>query len=315
MTFKFKVGVKYKREGALMTTKIPKVNLLEIANEIYQPLSIKNAIAAIRFLCIAIKHRPEIADFNSRLAALNMPATAQMLGTVEWPYIHNEWSVPTKLNTIATHYELLSESNPKLMRVNSSQCLHICDLEHMSTSTYIGIDYAKWFTREGELAINVFREDLRVVTMAFTLSRYNGEVVLYIGAVQGIHGGVPTEESLEIYRGLTKDFEGLRPRNLLLEVLKVVALKLGAKKILGVSEQNRHHRHRYFGNDQNTTFNNNYNVIWEENSGVLNQETGFYDIPMRAAIRDISEIASKKRGQYRRRYEFIESLNNIISLS
>lgn len=291
-----------------------KVNLLEIVKKIYQPLSIKNIIKGIKFLSIAKKFKMEINDFNVRLGALRVPITSEMLGTVEWPYIHNEWNVATKLNTIATHYEVLSEACVELTRINVSPCLQICDLSHLSKNTTVGIDYAQWFTREGELVINIFRDGLRVASMAFVLGQHVGRTVAYIGAVQGIHGGVPADESLNIYKVLTKDFAGLRPRSLLLEVLKVVVHQLGAEKILGISEQNRHHRHTYFGNDQKTVFKNNYNVFWEEHNGTLNQEIGFYEIPMAPAIKDISEIAAKKRGQYRRRYEFILSLKDIVKL-
>lgn len=292
-----------------------KRNLLEVARNIYQPLGIKNALCIIKFLFNARKHESEIKKFETRLSELNIPVTLEMLGTLEWPYIHNEWDVATKLNAIATHYEILSEANPRLTQIRDSMCFQLCDFSEMSEGVVIGIDYAKWFTREGELVINIFRDDLRVASMAFTISRYEGDIVAYIGAVQGIHGGVPTDESLEIYKILTKDFEGLRPRSLLLEVLKVVAYQLGATKLLGVSEQNRHHRHQYFGNDQKTEFKNDYNPFWEEHNGVFNPQIGFYEISMEPAIKDLSEIAAKKRGQYRRRYEFIASLGNAVSLS
>lgn len=298
-----------------MTKINSNTNLLGIARSIYQPLSLRNMIGIIKFIFAAKKYKSEISSFNARLEALNIPITKEMLGTVEWPYIHNEWDVAKKLNTIATHYELLSRSNPKLTQISSSIRVEICNLDHMSKAVVVGIDYATWFTREGELVINIFRNKLRVASMAFTLARYNNDTVAYVGAVQGIHGGVPAEESLDIYKQLTKEFFGLRPRSLLLEVLKVVAHKLGVKKIFGVTEQNRHHRHQYFGNDQNTEFKNNYNPFWEEHNGVINDDIGFYEIPMDPAIKDISEIAAKKRGQYRRRYEFIASLEDAVNLN
>lgn len=298
-----------------MTKTNENINLLEIAKKIYQPLSIRNVVKIVKFLWVAKKYKSEIGDFNARLAALNIPVTTEMLGTIEWPYIHNEWDVATKLNTIALHYEVLSAVNVKLTQINVSPCLQICDLSHLSPGVTAGIDYAKWFTREGELVLNIFREDLRVASMAFTLGQHKGKVVAYVGAVQGIHGGVPAEESLEIYKILTKNFAGLRPRSLLLEVLKVTVAKLGAEKIFGVSEQNRHHRHPYFGNDQASIFKNNYNPFWDEHNGTLNKKIGFYEISLAPAIKDLSEIAAKKRGQYRRRYEFIESLKEIVTLN
>ena len=289
-------------------------NVLEIAKAIYQPLSIKSIYSILKFVLVAKKHQSEIKGFNTRLEAIDVPTTSEMLGTIEWPYIHNEWDVAGKLNTIATHYELLTKKQPNLTKISTSPCLTICDFDSISNGVSIGIDYAHGFTREGELVINIFRDDLRVASMAFTIAKYQDNVVAYIGAVQGIHGGVPADESLQIYKVLTKDFAGLRPRSLLLEVLNVVAKQLGVTKVLGVSEQNRHHRHPYFGNDQKTEFKNNYNPFWEEHGGELIPESGFYEIPMAPAIRDIAEIASKKRGQYRKRNDFISSLPDAVNL-
>jgi uncharacterized protein VirK/YbjX len=133
--------------------------------------------------------------------------------------------------------------------------------------------------------------------------------------VQGIHSGVSSDESLRIFKELTKDFYGLRPRSLLLEALKVVAKELGVKKLFGVSEMNRHHRHRYFNNNNNNNdnFKSDYNTFWEEHGARLDN-TGFYEISMTPAVKDLSEIASKKRSQYRRRYAVILSLASVSNL-
>lgn len=300
--------------GKLVTIINSKKDLFSLAKTVHKPFPLKNIFCIIKFSILANKHQKNIEDLFARLSVLNISVTAEMLGVVEWPYIHNAWDVKTKLNKIAAHYEILSKSYPSLMHIRTAPCRKICDFDAISKGVFIGIDYAKWFTREGELVINVFRDDLRVASMAFTIGFHKDDIVIYIGAIQGIHGGIPANESLEIFKTLTKDFSGLRPRSLLLEALKVVASKLNAKKILGVCEENRHHRHVYFGNDQKTEFKNNYNPFWEEHGGKLNEEIGFYDIPIEPALRDLSDIASKKRGQYRRRNELIEDLINTVNL-
>lgn len=289
--------------------------LFETASEVYPLTSPKNLVKKLGFLVQAFRNKNTISDFHARLNALTVPIRTEMLGTIIWPYIHNEWDLANKLDTIATHYEILMPQHPNLSQMRAEQHVKICDFSNISPGISVVIDYAQWFTREGELVINIFQDDLRVASMAFSLSRIEQDIVAYVGAVQGIHGGVSAEKSLEIYKALTKDFSGLRPRSLLLEVLKVFSKKLGATQLLGVSEQNRHHRHKYFGNDENTKFKNNYNPFWEEHGGQLVDALGFYDVPLNPAIRDLSEIAAKKRGQYRRRYEFIESLENLVGLN
>lgn len=118
--------------------------------------------------------------------------------------------------------------------------------------------------REGELVLNLFQGELRVASLAFTLSRSEEGLCMFIGAVQGIHKGVDSETSLNIYRVLTKDFEGLRPRSLLIEVLRHIAHGLGVTKLYAIGDGYRHHRHPYFGKDKSQELLANYDVIWQE---------------------------------------------------
>jgi len=289
--------------------------ILEIAKENHKPLSLRTLKRRAKFFFIANQHKQEIKNFAEKMQSQNITVTPQMLGVLEWPYIHNEWSIETKLAKLATHYEILSKPFPALAKINESEPYEIIDFDHISKGIKVLIDYAPWFIREGELVLNIFQNDLRVASIAFTLSYVDKDIVAYIGAIQGIHSGISTEESLEIYKTLTKDFEGLRPRSLLLEVLKVVLMQLNVKKIFAVSEQHRHHRHKYFKNNQKTVFKNDYNVFWEEHEGILDEATGFYLLPMTLSIKDMAEIPSKKRGMYKRRYEIIEFFKNTIDLS
>jgi uncharacterized protein VirK/YbjX len=295
----------------------PKVfyqNMLAVARINHPSVGLKSLKNRVKFLLAARRYQVELTQFSDRMARIDVSVTQQMLGVLEWPYIHNEWDVPTKLDKIATHYEILSQICPPLTKVNQSQMVEIMDLSHIAQDVKVLIDYAPWFIREGELVINIFQKDLRTATLAFSLAKEGERTVAYIGAVQGIHSGVPTDESLEIYRVLTKMFEGLRPRTLLLEVLKVMLVRLGVNNLYAISEQHRHHRHRYFGNDANTVFKADYNSFWEEHDGELNAVSGFYELPMAMAMKDMSEIPSKKRSMYKRRYEIMESFKNLIHL-
>lgn len=258
-----------------------------------------------------------VNDFKKRMSALNIEVTSDMLGVTIWPYIHNGWDVKKRLDSIATHYEILAKTQSKLTSISTLSSLVIADFEHISPGVTIVIDHAPWFLREGELVINIFQKDLRIASMAFSLTvdTNTNQFGVYIGAVQGIHAGVPAEKSLNIFKDLTKDFQGLRPRTLLLEVLKVMLIKLGIEKIYAVSEEHRHHNHVYFRQEKNLEVKMDYNIFWEEHHGRLINNIGFYEIPKEAAIKDISEIASKKRAQYKRRYAFLESLDDMVKLN
>lgn len=270
------------------------------------------------FIYNAYKYKAEVTSFANRLYTLpngnKLAVSPQMLGVVEWPYIHNQWDIHTKLDKIATHYEVLSKLKSNLVGISFGNSFELLNLSDYSDGVKIIIDRAAWFTREGELLINIYRKSLRIASIAFTLGKKEHATVAYIGAIQGVHSGISTEDSLALFKLLTKDFEGLRPRSLLIEVLKVVLKKLGASRMYAVSEQNRHHRHSYFRNNEKTIFVNDYNPIWEENGGVFDSNTGFYEIPITPAIKNMEDIPSKKRSQYKRRHEIILSLVDRINL-
>lgn len=262
--------------------------------------------------------KTNLKDFHERMAQMNVSVSNAMLGVVEWPYIHNEWDTEQRLNTIAAHYELLSDGRlhgqaSQLMHIHQGEEMMIMQFDEAYDDVSIVLDRPNWFIREGEIVINVVHNELRVASIAFTLSHVAGRATAYIGAIQGIHSGIPSEQSLAIYKRLTKLFHGLRPRTLLLEALKAYLKVLGVSQLYGIADQHRHHRHRYFGFDQTTAFKNNYNAFWEEHGGYLDKRKGFYAISITPAIRDIETIASKKRSQYRKRNAMIASFETGFS--
>jgi uncharacterized protein VirK/YbjX len=291
-------------------------SFFQAAKNVHPEKTIRSFKNIANFLFCAYKNKSEICIFLERIKQVKNPnfkLDDKKLGVIEWPYIHNSWDIDHKLNVMAGHYEFMAYAYPRLVLDRNNAIYNVIDLDAISKDVSIVIDIAPWFLREGELVINIFRQDLRVASMAFAICIINNENIAYIGAVQGIHSGVSAEESLEIFRILTKDFEGLRPRSLMLEVLKIIFDKLGVQKIYAISEQHRHHRHPYFGNSQETVFKSDYNAFWEEHGGIFNDGNGFYSLPLNLAIKDLSTIASKKRSLYKRRYEMIESIKDNIT--
>lgn len=275
--------------------------------------SIKSIKNLISFFITAYRNKSDVSAFLYRTSTIRgLEMSGDKLAVIGWPYIHNAWDIHTRLDKIASHYEIVYQLKPQLIFDKNNSFYEVINFDYISKNVTVRIDQAQWFVREGELVINIFKDDLRVASIAFTLGFHHEIPVAYIGAIQGIHQGVPSDESLEIYRNLTKDFEGLRPRSLLLEVLKVVLEKLKIEKMFAVSDKSRHHRHAYFGTDEHTIFKADYNAIWEEHNGVLDMATGFYELPMTLAIKDILDIPSKKRSMYKKRYEILYALRDNI---
>jgi len=264
-----------------------------------------------KMLVLVAKNWSELKLFCGRMSsALGTSGVEKLggdcVGVVHWPYISKSWSPKNKLSVLASHYEVVSKSCPQLLLLGRSDRLLLGNLSEFAAGCSLVLDRPFWFMREGELVLNLFQGDLRIASIAFTLCRTDTELCIFIGAVQGIHKGVESELSLSIYRDLTKDFEGLRPRSFLIEVIKYIAINIGVEKIYAVGDGYRHHRHPYFGAHKALELAANYDVIWLEHGATPSEREDFFEIPMMLSRKPLDSIASKKRAMYRRRYELLD---------
>ncbi|AVH38801.1 DUF535 domain-containing protein [Pseudomonas monteilii] len=260
-----------------------------------------------------VRQWPELNAFMQRMtAALGQQGLQRLgvdcIGVVQWPYLSKCWEAPQRMEVVASHFEVLAGQFPALLLLGRDESLTLCELASYSPGCRLVLDRPIWFKREGELVLNLFQGDLRVASLAFTLCRDQGGLSMFIGAVQGIHKGIDSETSLAIYRDLTKDFEGLRPRSLLLEALKCLARMLGVAHLYAVSDACRHHRHPYFGSDKAHDLAANYDVIWQENGATASNRDDFFTITLAPAQRAEQDIPAKKRAMYRRRQALLDDV-------
>jgi uncharacterized protein VirK/YbjX len=232
----------------------------------------------------------------------------EAIGAVVWPYQCAGWDAETRLARICEHFaEIDAVGAPLDFDVDGQ--LSLLDLSEIRDGLHVVIDQAKWFMREGQLVINLFVGEVRMFSLAFSLGRDGGERTAFVGAVQGRDiEGVADE-----YRDLTKAAHGMRPRDLLFEIFRMLCSILGVTRILAVSDQFRHHRSAYFGGPDQQ-FSKNYNEMWVDRGG---EPVGpmFFAIKVEGARRELSQVPAKKRAMYRRRYDMIEAIGQQLRVN
>jgi len=266
--------------------------------------NLRGLVARARLVRVGIAQRDVIlpmleANPATELGQL-MSERPEMLGVLVWPYQCSAWGARERIERVVNHARVIDGLDGEL-RCSIEDRLVVADLGELFDGLKIMIDKPKWFMREGQLTANLFVDDFRAYSIAFSFYKEaNGEISTVIGGVQGRN----TEGVLDLYRDLTKALYGLRPRDLLLEVVRCISQRVGCTRMLGVGDQYRHHRHPYFGQK---SFQTNYDEIWADREGVPEGEF-FYRLSVEDTRRPLEEIKSKRRSMYRKRYAFLDEI-------
>jgi uncharacterized protein VirK/YbjX len=259
----------------------------------------------VRFLARAVYHRRTIAlcmeEGDRGGLQQSLAERPQMLGAIEWPYIHKDWLPEERFAAVRDHYREVGDLPWFQLGVDESKT--IADLGTVYPELRLVLDRPNWFLREGELTLNLFVGDERIYSLAFTLGQRGGERIAYVGGVQG--RDLP--HVLELYKKLTKSLEGARPRDFLISSFQLLARTAGVKRVFGVGEAYRHHHHAYFAEDAKAHPRADYDQIWRDRGGSPTDD-GFFELPAELVERPMSEIPAQKRAMYRRRYALFEQV-------
>ncbi|HGY3714963.1 TPA: VirK/YbjX family protein [Citrobacter gillenii] len=229
-------------------------------------------------------HRPYLAaNFNPRMR----------LDAVRFHYhvIHHAF-LPAEFNA------LLSKDGLRLARVEGKD-------DEIFTVTMMIFPV---LDKEGECTILVRNGTGDVLTkMTFTFCEYNRKSTLFIGGVQG-NSALPHEATQKA----TKSCHGIFPKRIVMEAICRLAEQLNIEQVMAVSnEQHIFRSPRY--HDKNKVILSDYNAFWASVGGECDSR-GYYHIPRTLARKSEADIASKKRAEYRRRYQLLDTIHEQLSL-
>jgi uncharacterized protein len=253
-----------------------------------------------------LRHWYGAADNPLRTLALNRFPLIE--GAIYWPYINHTWTMAKRLDVIDRHYRMLGDKASILAEATVQDVeLARCDVQFPGLR--LVLEKAPWFLREGEMVLSIFVADERVYSVAFTLGMEAGQPMVYVGALQGRN----LDNVMEIYRNMTHALHGMRPRDFLLAALKLLSAAIGNPTIWGVSSEYRQHNGRYFAGSHQEKLVADYDEVWTEQGGTV-IGNGFSELSATIHYKDISEIPTRKRANYKRRYAMLEKLTIDINL-
>lgn len=242
----------------------------------------------------------EISD--NPLLTLALKRFPLMSGAMYWPYINHTWPMERRLAAIDQHFRMLAGPAAIIAHATFEE-VELARFDEEYDGLRLVLDKAEWFLREGEIVLNIFVNDQRFYSIAFTLGVDKGQPLILVGALQGSN----VEAAQGVYRDITHALHGMRPRDFLMVALKLLCGELGIHRIWAISSNNRQHNSLYFGNSHKEKVLVAYDEVWHEHGGTP-LDNGFFEIPTMVRYKDMSEIPTRKRATYRRRYQMLDKL-------
>jgi uncharacterized protein VirK/YbjX len=223
-------------------------------------------------------------------------------GAIFWPYMSRKWPLKRRLASIDQHYRML-DGPAAIITHATFQDVELAQFDEDVPGLRLVLDKAEWFIREGEIVLNLFIEDRRIYSIAFTLGIDVDQPLAYVGALQGSN----SRDALEVYRSITRALHGMRPRDVLLTALKLLCGELKIPRIWAVCRDDLVHNSPYFGDSHKDKILADLDQVWLEHGGTA-LDNGFIEIPVVVKYRDVEDIPSRKRAAYRRRYRMLDRL-------
>lgn len=239
---------------------------------------------------------------NNPLLAREFYNTPKIREFLFRPYVNRHWNASKRLEMIEQHYRLVSNNAP-FLNLAPDEYIDLTILDLTSGKLRIVLDRPSWMRREGEIALSLFLGIDRIFTVMFLLGGSPANMKLMVGNVQGILND-PTDKT---FKELAKELHGIRPRDLLLHITKMISEELGCVEILGISDAAHRSKHLLSRAFKHAS----YDAIWLEHGGVK-EGNGFFRLESKFVKRSEANITTRKRALYRRRYQFLDDMHLLL---
>tara|TARA_B110000008_G_scaffold180796_2_gene179961 strand:- start:153 stop:1127 length:975 start_codon:yes stop_codon:yes gene_type:complete len=228
-------------------------------------------------------------------------------------YISVKWNKHKKLKVIFDSYRLMrSENNlfSKLLYENKRNELALLPIgDDYSASLILGYD--DQFRKEGEIILSLECDGLggRVVSVAFSFEEIEeGRWVCWVGCVQG--------HALKMHQAtklIQKLMHGLRPNSFIVVALQDLCRNLGCDAIYCVADSAHSYRKKHAVHlPWRHKIDFDYDEFWQD-IGAKKVDQHWFELPLVRARKEMSELKTKKRAMYRKRYTMLDEVAINIS--
>ncbi|HFZ2392115.1 VirK/YbjX family protein [Klebsiella aerogenes] len=242
------------------------------------------------------------SDFRQLLAA-----QATLPGKVHRQYLVRDLNARQRSQAIISHYQYvdsLGENRLATAMISPSERpLLTLSAKDEAAFTLFASSAGK-AEREGETTLWLRDSQQQLLASAtFSVIDQQGEWQLVIGGLQGPRRHV----SHNAIKHATRACYGLFPKRLLLEFIWLLAARSNIQAIYGVSDNGHVFRALRYRLSKGRHFHASYDEFWQSIEGVRDNSYR-WRLPLKLERKSLESIASKKRAEYRRRFQLMDDM-------
>lgn len=240
-----------------------------------------------------------------------IPLQDTLVSKIHRPYLYLTMPMMARSEAIICHYQFASQLALPSLRsaLLSANEVLLAEFTGKGGERFV-IKMACYgrCEREGEANMIIEMNGLRLGLLTFAVTKKGGQRVMIIGGMQGASRKTPHET----IRDATKSCYGLFPKRLLLEAVQLFARATGIGRIEAVSDRGHIFRSLRYKFSKKSLFHASYDEFWCS-VGAEAISSRLYALPLNFPRKTMEEIPSKKRSEYRKRYELLDGLEHYFS--
>lgn len=227
-------------------------------------------------------------------------------------YLHLGLNAASRVDAIVSHYAFIDrldagQLGQALTSADKVSLIHLTGKEGEEIT--VRASSASGAEREGESTLWLYMNETLLASVTFCVTGPAGDQQIVIGGLQGASRHVP-HETIKI---ATKACHGLFPKRLLMENLWLLAQRQNINAVYGVSDGGHVFRGLRYRLSKGKHFHASYNEFWKSVGGEK-YDSHLFSLPLSLPQKDLSEIPSKKRSEYRKRYALLDALKQEFTL-
>lgn len=221
------------------------------------------------------------------------------------PYLRAGFSVAQRAQAILDHYQLMDKlANNQLRQLLLSPTGNLlARFTGKNEEQFALYCCSGHYDREGEITLLLNYQDMTLASLSFSIIQEQQQRTLLIGGLQGPRKHI----SSDVIRDATKAAHGVFPKRLLMEAVFILAAQCGVQAITAVGDTTHVFRSLRYRHSKGDKFFASYSEFWLSLGGEMRGDE-LFTLPLSMARKDLEEIASKKRAEYRRRYALLDTL-------